>query len=403
MCQPSEWLHPADMRIAPHHRGPAEVSTHHTAPKPRIETDRPVAADGFAANRLGAASNDPALNEAMLQVLNDALQQLIKMMSQMQSQLSGGAGQGEEAPTLKPLELPKPLSMPPPKPQPQAAAPAAEPSSSPAPTAQFSIGPGSEVRPRPANLPDVSNEPFPLELEDFTREMKIEYGATGWQKTDGTELTPREEAIAWRRSNLLGEFHNGSVTMAANNARAAGTTLTAHNMTFFLGDGSAPKMPLTGLRGMNPQWVPGQGPPPQFDSRGAPIPGTVGAVVGGINASSSSGSNERWPPAPATAEQHREYDRYVASMRAGHPVISSSGGPGLPPPANPRTVELAAQKKGRVSIDSLNDLAHRLTLDAVRFEAVGGKVSAQNAFANNQALFDAYKRGDAEAFAAALG
>lgn len=325
---------------------------------------------------------------------------MIAMMAQMHAQLAGGEQPNEEQPVQLQNTSTPPVEIQAPAPQPQA-----QPEPAQQPSAQFTIGPGSAIRPVSANLPDVSNESIPLELDAFSEKYKIVYGQTGWEKSDGSQLTLKDEAIAERRKALLGDYHYGSVMSAANNARAAGTTLTTENMKFFLGDGTGPKDGMTLLRRMNPEWVPGQGPPPQFEPGGKPIPGTVGSMIGGINMSSSSGTAERWPHAPATNEQLREYDRRVATLRAHQFVVSTGDRSSLPPPADPRTIELVAQKNGRVSIDTLNDLASRWTLDAMRYEAAGGNVSAgsTNVFANNQPLFDAYKKGDFAAFSAALG
>jgi hypothetical protein len=134
--------------------------------------------------------------------------------------------------------------------------------SAPAPQPTFTTGLASPTRPPSANLPDVSNESIPLELEDFTNTYHLEYGDrdgyTGWHRTDGAPLTPHDEAVSLHRASLLEHWQSANVSVAASNARAAGTTLSTKNMHVFLGDNAtaqrAPDLYGSQYNRMNPQW-----------------------------------------------------------------------------------------------------------------------------------------------------
>jgi hypothetical protein len=141
---------------------------------------------------------------------------------------------------------------------------------------------------------------------------------------------------------------------------------------------------------------------PAFDASGAPIPGSTGTVAGGATASGS--GRVQWPPPPATAAQRESYERKVAQFRAGQFIISYGVGAqdSLPPAANPRTVELYAQRQlARYSTDDLAEFSTRMMLDAARF--VAGVAQPSNMFFGKPALFEAFKSGNEAAFAAALG
>lgn len=337
------------------------------------------------------------------------------MINALVELLSGLLAQPNQQPATQQATGPAAPTAPPTAQQPLATQPTPETSSQPSTQPQqaepmFTTGMASPTRPPSANLPDVSNESIPLQLEEFESRYHIGYGDrdgyTGWHKTDGTALTPREEAIALRRASLLEHWGSAAVSTAASNARAAGTTLSSANMHIFLGDNAtaerAPDMYGSQFFKMSPQWVPGQGPPPAFDASGAPIAGSVGSVVGGVTASGS--GLVRWPPAPATPAQLQEYDRKVAQLRSGQAIISTGVGDSAswPPAANPRTVERYAQHQlGRYSTDDLAEFSARMMLDAARYEA--GFSQPSNMFFEKPALFAAFKSGDEAAFAAALG
>ncbi len=394
-------LHLPSMRVGNHSTLSQLAQTRNAEPRSHVHhhAQRPTAADRFDnVNQVQQTTQQGAAAEAAMQVLVDALVELLQQLIAKAAEQTAS----NPPPTTQPTTAPSSTTTG----SPQTAPPSLAAESSPA----FTVGNSAPVKPPSANLPDVSNEPIPLDLEDFAAKYRIAYGEkdgfTCWHKTDGTQITPREEAIALRRAEVLGPWHISAVGAAANNARVAGTMLTTTNMQVFLGDENAPRDGMTGLRGMNPQWVPGQGPPPAFDGSGAPIPGAtapVNPLMAAVTASSTSTSPVAWPPAPATAEQRAEYQRFVTTMRSGQGVITSGNGPGLPPPENPETVVLAAKKAlgSHVSVDQLADLSSRLVLDAVRFEASAS--APGNFFHENPALFDAFKRGDADAFAAALG
>ncbi len=250
---------------------------------------------------------------------------------------------------------------------------AAKAAPAPAP-AQFTIGGARPAKPVSPNLPDVSREVIPLSLDEFTAKYGIEYGTDGWVKTDGQPLTLREEAIAVRRAALLEGRHSAFVDVANRNAKDAGTVLTSQNLDVFYGPANAPK-DQWGFTAMRPAWN-GQGTPPDglaakigTEKSHVPPPTWNGPLPYGP------GSRSKW--------------------------VISGGSADEPPFIRPsRSVWSALQATGMGGTKS--DLEDFLAREAARYETVGNHNDFVGFFARNFALYEAYKKGDAEAFKAAL-